>query len=71
MLQFGKMIVLMGVILIVIGAAIWLAGRMDIRGLPGDVAYESDRVHVYFPWVTCLVISALLTLMMWIWRRAG
>ena len=69
--QIGKMIVLLGVVLIVVVATIWLAGRMGFRGLPGDVAYESDRVHVYFPWVTCLIISALLTLLMWIWRRVG
>jgi hypothetical protein len=66
--QIGKMIVLLGVVLIVIGAIVWGLGRLGFRGLPGDIRYESGNVKVYFPIVTCLVLSALLTLGMYLYR---
>mgnify|MGYP001149971668 CR=1 FL=1 len=66
--QIGKMIVLLGVVLIVVGAIVWGLGRLGFRGLPGDIRYESENVKVYFPIVTCLVLSALLTLGMQLYR---
>jgi hypothetical protein len=71
MMQIGKVIILLGVVLVVIGAAVWALGRLGFRGLPGDIRYESDHVRVYFPVITCLVLSALLTLALWIWRWLG
>ncbi|HOW17758.1 MAG TPA: DUF2905 domain-containing protein [Phycisphaerae bacterium] len=68
MTQFGKLIILLGVILILIGAAVWALGRLGFRGLPGDIRYESDHVRFYFPVVTCLVLSGLLTMLLWLWR---
>ena len=62
------MIVVVGAVLIVIGAAIWLLGKVGFRGLPGDIRYQSEGVSFYFPVVTCLLVSALLTLGLWIWR---
>ncbi len=68
MTQIGKLIILCGAIVIVIGAVVWGLGRLGFRGLPGDVRYESEHVRFYFPIVTCLVLSALLTFGQWIWR---
>jgi hypothetical protein len=68
MTQFGKLIILLGGILVLLGAAVWALGRIGFRGLPGDIRYESDRVRFYFPVVTCLVLSAVLTLVGWLWR---
>ncbi|MGB9623465.1 MAG: DUF2905 domain-containing protein [Phycisphaerae bacterium] len=68
MTQFGKLIILLGVILVLIGAAVWALGRLGFRGLPGDIRYESDHVRFYFPVVTCLVLSAFLTALLWLWR---
>lgn len=68
MTDVGKYLVLAGVLLAVVGAAIWGLGRMGFRGLPGDFRYETEHVRVYFPIVTCLVLSVLLTLLMWVWQ---
>jgi len=68
MTQFGKLIILLGGILVLLGAAVWALGRIGFRGLPGDIRYESDRVRFYFPVVTCLVLSAVLTRGGWLWR---
>ena len=68
MTQFGKLIIIAGMGLILIGSAVWALGKAGFRGLPGDVHYESEHVRFYFPIVTCLLLSAFLTLAMWIWR---
>ncbi len=65
--QFGRYIMAAGAGLFVLGVAVWLMGRLGFRGLPGDIVYRSDRVTFYFPIVTCLVISALLTGLVWLW----
>jgi len=68
MQNFGKAILLIGLLLIVVGAAIWGLGKAGFRGLPGDFVYKTDNVRIYFPIVTCLVLSALLTLLLWLWQ---
>jgi hypothetical protein len=69
MTEFGKIIILVGAVLMIIGAVIWALGRAGFRGLPGDVAYEGSSVRIYFPIVTCIVLSILLTTGVWLWRR--
>jgi drug/metabolite transporter (DMT)-like permease len=68
MAEAGRWLVIMGIILVVVGAAFWGLGRIGFRGLPGDIRYETDNVRVYFPVVTCLVLSVLLSLGMWLWQ---
>ncbi len=57
-----------GLALAVIGAIVWGLGRAGFHGLPGDVRYESSNVRVYFPIVTCIVLSVVLTALMWLWQ---
>lgn len=63
-------------ILIVIGLLIvaagifwpWLA-RLGLGRLPGDIAIARPGVQIYFPIVTCVVISIVLTLLFWLFRK--
>lgn len=71
MTDAGKLLVVIGAILVVLGAAVWGLGRLGLRGLPGDVRYESDGVRIYFPIVTCIVLSVVLTLAVWLWQWLG
>jgi hypothetical protein len=64
----GKLLVLMGMILILAGLAVWGLGRIGFRGFPGDIRYEGRHVRFYFPIVTCLILSILLTMAMWLWN---
>jgi hypothetical protein len=64
----GKLLLFAGLAIAVIGAIVWGIGRAGFRGLPGDVSYEGTNVRFYFPVVTCIVLSLLLTLGLWIWR---
>ncbi len=68
MTQFGRIIVLVGLAIVAVGAVIWVLGRLGFRGLPGDVAFESQSVKVYFPIVTCLVLSVVVSVVLWIAR---
>jgi hypothetical protein len=62
--------------LIVIGTIFITAGilwpwisRLGLGRLPGDIRIESDSGGFYFPLVTCIVVSALLSLVLWLLRR--
>lgn len=71
MSEIGKLMVIVGVGLLIIGGLIWGLGKLGFRGLPGDVRYETDQVRVYFPIVTCVVLSAVLTAGAWLWHYFG
>jgi hypothetical protein len=68
MSDIGKLMILLGLILLVIGTLILLFGRLGFRGLPGDISYQSRHVRVYFPIVTCIVLSIVLTGVLWLWN---
>lgn len=68
MTEFGKLFVMLGVFFLVVGAGAWVLGRTGLRALPGDLVYESGNARIYFPIVTCIVLSVLLTLALWAWQ---
>ena len=66
----GKILVVLGLALAAIGALIWSGfGRGWIGHLPGDIHYSRGNFSFHFPIVTCLVLSALLTLLLWLFRK--
>lgn len=64
----GKLLLSAGLMLAALGGLIWAISRLGFRGLPGDIIYRSDRVTIYFPIVTMLVLSLLMTLALWLWQ---
>lgn len=66
----GKFLILFGGLLIVIGV-LWLwGGKLPFIGkLPGDLRIEREHFSFYFPLGTCLLISLLLSLLLWLLRR--
>jgi hypothetical protein len=68
--QLGKCLVVLGIALALIGAAIWSGvGRGWFGRLPGDVHITKENFSFHFPIVTCLLISAAITLLMWLIRK--
>ncbi len=66
----GKFLVVIGLFIALLGGLIWSGlGRGWLGHLPGDIAAEKGPVRFYFPWVTCIIISVLLSVFLWIWRR--
>ena len=66
----GRTLVVVGLVVTVLGAALWLSGRSGGGFLPGDVMIERKNVRFYFPIVTCLIASAVLSLIAWLTRRS-
>lgn len=66
--ELGKMLLVIGVILVAIGALLVSGMKMPFRlgHLPGDIAYQGRHGSFYFPIITCIVISVGLTLIFWI-----
>jgi len=68
--DFGKLLFVMGLIMAAIGLLLWSGlGRSWLGRLPGDIQYNSGSFSFYFPIVTCLILSLLLTLLMWLFRK--
>jgi len=68
--ELGKMLVIAGLAIAAIGALLWSGlGRGWLGRLPGDINYSKDNVGFHFPIVTCLLVSAVLTLLMWLLRK--
>ena len=68
--SFGKMLILFGVILIVIGVVFLLAGKIPFLGrLPGDIMIRRKTWSLYFPLTTGILISILLTLLVYFFGR--
>ncbi|MGB7947237.1 MAG: DUF2905 domain-containing protein [Candidatus Binatia bacterium] len=67
---FGKALVLLGIGLIVIGLIFSLGGKIPWLGnLPGDIYVQRGRFTFYFPLTTCLLVSVIITLVLYFFRR--
>lgn len=68
-LQIGRFLIVAGIVLLLLGLVVTAAGKFSFWGLgrlPGDISYKGRNVQFYFPIVTCLILSGLVTLMMWL-----
>lgn len=70
--QLGKIVILAGAVLILIGIALTFFDRIPLVGrLPGDIHIKRDNFQLYFPLTTSIVVSIILTLLLWLGRRIG
>ncbi len=70
MANIGRMLVILGVVFIVFGLALILAGRVPFLGrLPGDIHIRRGEVEIYIPLATSLLLSLLATLILSLWAR--
>jgi hypothetical protein len=70
-MSLGRMLIALGVLLVVLGLLVTLGERLPLRlgRLPGDIYLRGRHTSFYFPVVTCLILSAILSLAMWLFRR--
>lgn len=64
MADLGKLLLVLGGMIILVGTALLLAGR-----LPGDFVYRGKNSVFYFPIVSCILISVVLSLILWLLGR--
>ncbi|NLJ42438.1 MAG: DUF2905 domain-containing protein [Bacteroidales bacterium] len=67
----GKVLIVAGIVLIIAGIIIYFAGnKLGWLGhLPGDIRIEKENVKFYFPVTTMILISILLSIVLWIIRK--
>jgi hypothetical protein len=65
----SRLLIVVGVLLILIGLAWPLLQKLGLGRLPGDISIERDGFRFYFPITTSIIISLLLTLIFWLFRR--
>ena len=67
--QFGKLALFAGLLLVVVGVLFLAGSRLGFFGLgrlPGDLAYRGRHFSIYVPIATCILLSAVLTLLLWV-----
>lgn len=70
MQEFGKVLVVLGLVIALVGVVLWKFGGFGPLGrLPGDISVQKENFSFHFPIVTCLLLSFVLTLVMWLLRR--
>ena len=65
--DLGRSLLFLGGLLFLVGAVFYFGGRLPFRlgRLPGDLVHRGEHTTFYFPIVTCLLLSALLSLLFW------
>ena len=71
MADLGKLLLILGGLIILVGAVLLLAGRLNLPlgRLPGDITYRGKNTVVYFPLATSIIVSIVLSLILWLFNR--
>jgi uncharacterized protein YybS (DUF2232 family) len=68
--DIGKMLVIAGTVMVAVGVVLWSGvGKNWLGRLPGDINYTRGNFSFHFPLITCLLLSVLLTFLLWVFRR--
>ena len=68
--DLGKLLVIVGAVIAGVGLLLWSGiGKNWLGRLPGDIHYAKGNFTFYFPIVTCLLISLILTILLWLFRK--
>lgn len=69
--NLGKPLIIMGLFLVAAGLLISFAHKLPtwLGRLPGDITFKRDNFSFYFPLATCLLLSAILSFIMWLFRK--
>ena len=68
--EIGKFLVIVGLVIVVIGALLWSGvGKGWLGRLPGDIHISKGNFSFHFPIVTCILASIILSLILWLFRR--
>lgn len=68
-MNLARILITLGVLLVVAGVVVAVAGRLGIGKLPGDFVVRRGNATFYFPLMTSLLLSVALSLLLWFLRR--
>ena len=69
MRDLGSLLIMFGAILIVAGLLFTVSGRLGLGKLPGDFVVRRGNFSFYFPLMTSILLSIVLSLLLWLFRR--
>jgi hypothetical protein len=69
--EFGRALLILGAVSAIVGASLYFGARLPFRlgRLPGDIIHRGEHTTFYFPIVTCLVISVVLSVLFWLFSN--
>lgn len=68
--DWGRILIFVGGVLILLGLGVTILGKIPGLGkMPGDIIIKKENFSFYFPLTTCLLLSALLSLILFLWNR--
>ena len=69
--ELGRILLVFGASLVLLGALFYFGARLPFRlgKLPGDIVHRGEHTTLYFPIVTCLLISVVLSLLFWLFSH--
>ena len=70
-MPLGRLLIAIGLVLLAVGLVVTFAGRLPLHlgRLPGDIRIHGRNFGFYFPLTTCILLSLVLTLVLWLLRR--
>jgi len=70
-MSIGRLLITLGLIVLILGVIVSLGERLPLRlgRLPGDIVIRGKNSVFYFPLVTCLLLSVVLSFIMWLFGR--
>lgn len=68
-MNFPRFFIILGIAFVAIGLLWPLIQKLGLGRLPGDIVYEKDNVKIYFPIVTSIIVSLVLSLLFWLFRK--
>jgi len=70
MTMVAKLLITIGFVFILAGIVVYFAGKMPWLGrLPGDILIKKENFAFYFPITTCILISLILSIILFIWNQ--
>ena len=65
--DLGRLLLILGAVIAIVGALLYFGARLPFRlgRLPGDIIHRGEHTTFYFPIVSCLVISFVLSVILW------
>jgi uncharacterized membrane protein len=63
-IETGRFLVIAGVVIVVVGLVFMAADKISLGHLPGDFSFGNDKVRIYVPVATCILLSVVITLIL-------
>jgi hypothetical protein len=69
--ELGRALLILGAVSALVGTLLFFGGRLPFRlgRLPGDIIHRGEHTTFYFPIMTCLVISVVLSILFWLFSN--